>query len=90
MKNLQNNKTIGGVAILSFIVGVCTLVLAITTKATAETMAQKNTMYEIGGLSLALSLVLGILTLQKRIRQNKKKDRYHAVHWNNGHISKDA
>lgn len=87
MKDIQNNKTIGVIAILALVIGLVTLAIAFFSDTKAADL--KNTLYETGGLALALALILFVLKLQMTRRAKKKKNRYHAVHWNNGHISKD-
>ncbi|MBQ0021566.1 MAG: hypothetical protein KBT39_13770 [Bacteroidales bacterium] len=87
MKNTQNGKTMIYIAIIAFILGVATLVLAVTSdNADPE---QKKYMFKIGGLVLALSLILFFLSWQTKRRKKNKKNRYHAVHWENGKITKE-
>lgn len=74
MKDIQNDKTLGIIAVFAFILGIAGCVLG---------------QWTIGGLLLAMALVIGILLLQIKIRRKNKKNRYHAVHWNGGHLSKD-
>ncbi|MBQ0050029.1 MAG: hypothetical protein KBT12_07335 [Bacteroidales bacterium] len=74
MKDIQNDKALLAIALLALVMGITTCILRLWT---------------IGGLLLAMSLIIGILLLQIRRRRKHKKTRYHAVHWNDGHITKD-
>lgn len=74
MKDIQNDKTLGIIAIFTFIMGIAMCIFS---------------QWTIGGLLLAMALVIGILLLQIKMRSKNKKNRYHAVHWNDGHITKD-
>lgn len=74
MKDIQNDKTLSIIAIFALILGLAMCALCLWT---------------IGGLLLATALIIGILLLQIKMRRKNKKNRYHAVHWNEGHITKD-
>lgn len=74
MKDIQNDKTLGIIAIFAFILGIAACLFS---------------QWTIGGLGLAMALIIGILLLQLKMRRKNKKNRYHAVHWNEGHITKD-
>lgn len=74
MKDIQNDKALLAIAALAFLMGVVTAILRLWT---------------LGGLLLAMSVVCGLLYLQIRRRRTRKKTRYRAVHWIDGHITKD-
>ena len=45
--------------------------------------------WSIAGMLLSVVVIAGLLLIQNYLRSKNKKDRYHRVHWNDGHITKD-
>ena len=55
----------------------------------AESLSQKKYMIKVGGLILALAVVLFVLMWQTNRNKKKQKNRYHAVHWENGKVTRE-
>lgn len=90
MQDIQNNKTIKVIAIFSLVLGIISIIVAFTmNKEEANYESNRQTIVQVGGLLLALAVILFVLQLQIKRRLKKKKNRYHAVHWENGKIIKD-
>lgn len=90
MKKIQNTKVIGTVAAFAFIIGLVTLVIAFLSDVEdASSLAQKKYMFKVSGLVLALAVILCVLLWQISNNKKKQKNRYHAVHWENGKISRE-
>ncbi len=90
MKEIQNTKVIGTVAVFAFIIGLVTLAVAFLSDADdASSLAQKKYMFKASGLILALAVILCVLLWQISRNKKKQKKRYHAVHWENGRVSKE-
>ncbi len=90
MQDIQNNKTIKVIAIFSLVLGIISIIVAFTmNKEEANYESNRQTIVQVGGLLLALAVILFVLQLQIKRRLKKKKNRYHAVHWENGKITKD-
>ena len=90
MKEIQNTKVIGTVAAFAFIIGLVTLVIAFLSETEdASSLAQKKYMFKVSGLVLALAVILCVLLWQISRNKKKQKNRYHAVHWENGKISRE-
>lgn len=90
MKKIQNTKVIGTVAAFAFIIGLVTLVIAFLSETEdASSLAQKKYMFKVSGLVLALAVILCVLLWQISHNKKKQKNRYHAVHWENGKISRE-
>lgn len=88
MKNIQNTKVIGAIAAFATIIGIVTLVIAFLNNGEdAESLSQKKYMIKVGGLILALAVVLFVLMWQTNRNKKKQKNRYHAVHWENGKVT---
>lgn len=90
MSNIQNSKTTGIVAALSFLIGIIALTLALLSDNESSGIANRSSLFQIAGLLLALAVILFLLMLQIKRRNKQKRNRYHAVHWDNGRITKDA
>lgn len=90
MKNIQNTKVIGAIAAFATIIGIVTLVIAFLNNGEdAESLSQKKYMIKVGGLILALAVVLFVLMWQTNRNKKKQKNRYHAVHWENGKVTRE-
>lgn len=90
MKNIQNTKVIGAIAAFATIIGIVTLVIAFLNNGEdAESLSQKKYMIKVGGLILALAVVLFVLMWQTKRNKKKQKNRYHAVHWENGKVTRE-
>ena len=89
MKDIQNNKTIGVIAALAFVVGLVTLCMAFFSNGETTSAETKKSMFQIAGLLLALAVILFILMLQIKRRKKNKKNRYHPVHWENGKVTRE-
>lgn len=88
MKNIQNTKVIGAIAAFATLIGIVTLVIAFLNNGEdAESLSQKKYMIKVGGLILALAVVLFVLMWQTNRNKKKQKNRYHAVHWENGKVT---
>ena len=88
MKNIQNTKIIGAIAAFATLIGIVTLVIAFLNNGEdAESLSQKKYMIKVGGLILALAVVLFVLMWQTNRNKKKQKNRYHAVHWENGKVT---
>lgn len=73
--DIHNDKTLLAIAILALIMGIATCVLRLWT---------------IGSILLSMSVIIFLLLMQIKRRRKHKRTRYHAVHWNDGHITRDA
>ena len=90
MKNIQNTKVIGAIAAFATLIGIVTLVIAFLNNGEdAESLSQKKYMIKVGGLILALAVVLFVLMWQTNRNKKKQKNRYHAVHWENGKVTRE-
>lgn len=90
MKNIQNTKVIGAIAAFATVIGIVTLVIAFLNNGEdAESLSQKKYMIKVGGLILALAVVLFVLMWQTNRNKKKQKNRYHAVHWENGKVTRE-
>ncbi len=90
MKDIQNNKTIQVIAYFSLAVGIIAIVVSfLMDKNEVDYAKNHKTIVQIAGLLLALSVILFVLQFQIKRRLKNKKNRYHAVHWENGRITKD-
>ena len=90
MKEIQNTKVIGSIAAFALVIGLITLVIAFLSDADdASSLAQKKYMFKTAGLVLAFAVALFVLMWQVSRNKKKQKNRYHAVHWDNGRVSKE-
>ncbi|MCQ2197254.1 MAG: hypothetical protein MJZ60_07015 [Bacteroidaceae bacterium] len=90
MKDIQNNKSIKVIACFSLAIGVIAIIVSfLMDKGDVNYVKNHKTIVQIAGLLLALAVILFVLQFQIKRRLKNKKNRYHAVHWDNGKITKD-